>query len=117
MLFGTAQFALFLAALLLLLHALPRRAANPLLLGASLVFYTLWIPAYLPLLLLDIGVNYALLRRLLAAAPGSRERRGWLIASIVFSLGLLIYFKYAVFLLENTLPMLQTLTGSSFQPC
>jgi alginate O-acetyltransferase complex protein AlgI len=115
MLFGTAQFALFLAALLLLLHALPRRAANPLLLTASLVFYTLWIPAYLPLLLVDIGVNYAFLRRMLAAEPGSRERRAWLIASIVFSLGLLLYFKYAVFALENALPLLQAISGSGFE--
>ena len=65
MLFGTAQFAIFLAALLLLLRLLPRRAWNGVLLGASLVFYSLWIPAILPLLLADIGINYVLLRRML----------------------------------------------------
>ena len=115
MLFGTAQFALFLAALLLMLRVLPRRAWNGTLLGASLLFYTLWIPAYLPLLLLDIGVNYALLKRMLAAAPGSRARRGLLGCSVVFSLALLLYFKYAVFLLENALPLLSTLGAAGLE--
>jgi D-alanyl-lipoteichoic acid acyltransferase DltB (MBOAT superfamily) len=109
MLFGTAQFALFLAALLLLLRFLPRRAWNATLLAASLLFYTLWIPAYLLLLLVDIGVNYLLLKRLLAAAPGSPARRRYLIASVVFTLGLLVYFKYAVFGVENLLPVLAAL--------
>ncbi len=113
MLFGTAQFAIFLAALLLLLRLLPRRAWNGVLLGASLVFYSLWIPAILPLLLADIGINYVLLRRMLEAAPGSRSRRGYLIACIVFTLGLLLYFKYAVFLLESALPVLQAGSGST----
>jgi alginate O-acetyltransferase complex protein AlgI len=109
MLFGTAQFALFLAALLLLLRVLPRRSWNATLLAASLVFYTLWIPSYLLLLGVDIGVNYFLLKRMLAAPPGSRARRGCLIASVVFTLGLLVYFKYAVFGVENLLPLLAAL--------
>jgi alginate O-acetyltransferase complex protein AlgI len=115
MLFGTAQFAIFLAALLGLLRLLPRRSWNGVLLGASLVFYTLWIPSYLLLLLADIGVNYALLQGMLAAPPGSRRRRGYLIASIVFTVGLLLYFKYAVFLLSNALPALQALFDVSFE--
>ena len=71
--------------------------------------------AILPLLLADIGINYVLLRRMLEAAPGSRSRRGYLIACIVFTVGLLLYFKYAVFLLESALPVVQALWGSSFE--
>ncbi len=52
---------------------------------------------------------------MLEAAPGSRSRRGYLIACIVFTVGLLLYFKYAVFLLESALPVLQALWGSSFE--
>ncbi len=114
MLFVTAQFALFLAALLLLLRVLPRRGWNGVLLAASLLFYGLWIPAYLPLLLVDIGVNYALLRRMLAAAPGTRARRGWLAASIVFTLALLLYFKYAAFLMDNAAPLVEAAVGVRF---
>jgi alginate O-acetyltransferase complex protein AlgI len=105
MLFTTAQFVLFFAALLLLLRVLPRTSANPLLLFASLVFYTLWIPSYLPILLVDIGVNYALLRAMQASVPGSARRRLFFAASVVFTLSLLVYFKYAVFLVETALPL------------
>ena len=112
MLFVTAQFALFLAALLLLLRLLPRRSWNGVLLAASLLFYGLWIPAYLPLLLLEIGVNYALLKRMLAAPPESRARRAWLVASVAFTLALLLYFKYAAFLVEGATPLVEAAIGS-----
>ena len=115
MLFGTAQFAIFLAALLVLLRVLPRSAWNGTLLAASLLFYTLWVPAYLPLLLLDIGINYALLKRMLAAAPGSSARRSLLVCSIVFTLALLLYFKYAVFLIESALPVLSALGATGVE--
>ena len=108
MLFSTAQFALFLALLLLVLRLSAGRAANPILLGASLLFYALWIPAYLPLLLVDIAVNYALLRGMLASRPGSGRRRAFFVTSVLFTLSLLLWFKYAAFLLESALPLLRT---------
>jgi D-alanyl-lipoteichoic acid acyltransferase DltB (MBOAT superfamily) len=80
------------------------------LLGASLVFYTLWIPAYLLLLLVDIGVNYALLRAMLK----SDNRRPYLIAACVFTLGLLAYFKYAAMIVETFVPALGNTVGWSF---
>ena len=108
MLFITFQFAIFFLALLLLLRLLASRRSlwNPVLLGASLVFYALWIPALLPLLLADIGVNYALLRGITASEPRSRRRRAYLTGSIVFTISLLLYFKYAAFLVESALPFL-----------
>ena len=76
MLFNSLQFALFLLAALTLYKILPARFRNPFLLGASLVFYTLWLPVYLVLLLADIGVNYALLRGMV----GSRRPRLYMVA-------------------------------------
>jgi alginate O-acetyltransferase complex protein AlgI len=102
MLFNTFQFALFLVAVLTLYYGLPRRFQAPVLLGASLVFYTLWIPAYLLLLLASIGINYALLRAMLR----SQNRRPYLIAACVYTLGLLAYFKYAAMIVETFLPVL-----------
>ena len=100
MLFITFQFAIFFLALLMLLRLLAGRRSlwNPVLLGASLVFYALWIPALLPLLLADIGVNYALLRGITSSEPRSPRRRAYLAGSIVFTISLLLYFKYAAFL-------------------
>jgi len=97
MLFNTAQFAIFFAAVLLVYRLLPRNGRNIWLLGTSLLFYFLWIPSYLLLLLADIAVNYALMRGI---ARGARPKL-YLAASIVFTLGLLAYFKYAAFALET----------------
>ena len=102
MLFNSPQFALFLLAVLAIYRLLPRPHRNPFLLAASLLFYTLWLPAYLVLLLLDIGVNYALLRGMVR----SSRPRLYLIASVGFTLGLLGTFKYAAMLVTTLLPFL-----------
>ena len=103
MLFNSPQFAIFLLAVLSLYRVVPTRYRNPLILGASLVFYTLWLPTYLILLGADIVVNYALLRGI---ARG-RNPRLYLGASIVFTLGLLGFFKYAAMLVGTALPVLE----------
>ena len=110
MLFTTFQFALFFLVVLLGARLVARAGAAreaSWLLGASAVFYALWIPAYLPLLLADIAVNYALLRAMARSAPGSTARRMALLASLVFTFGLLAVFKYAAFAVESALPLLQ----------
>jgi alginate O-acetyltransferase complex protein AlgI len=104
-LFNSPQFALFLLAAICLYRALPARLRNHFLLGASLLFYTLWLPAYLLLLLADIAVNYALLRGM----TRSSRPRLYLIASIAFTLGLLGTFKYAALAITTTLPVLEGL--------
>jgi len=110
MLFNSVQFVLFFALVLLLYRNLPHRWRNPVLLGASLVFYTLWLPAYLLLLLADIIVNYSLLR----AMQRSRTKRPYLIGAIVFTLGLLAGFKYAALAVETAAPLLRA--GFGFEP-
>ncbi len=102
MLFNTLQFAVFFAVVLLLHRTLARERRNQLLLAASLVFYTLWIPSYLILLLADIGINYMLMRAMLK----SRRPRIFVIASAVVTLGLLGVFKYAALAIETLAPVL-----------
>ncbi len=109
MLFNTFQFAIFFGVLLLVYWNVPRTARNAVLLGASLVFYSLWIPAYLLLLLFDVGVNYALMR---AIARSARPKR-YLAASIAFTLGMLAYFKYAAMVISTLLPALSWSLGWS----
>jgi alginate O-acetyltransferase complex protein AlgI len=103
MLFNTFQFALFFAVVLLLHRSLPKHLRNRVLLAASLIFYTLWIPSYLLLLGLDILVNYGLLR---AISSGVRPRLA-LGASITITLGLLAGFKYAALAVETLAPLLR----------
>jgi alginate O-acetyltransferase complex protein AlgI len=107
MLFNTFQFAIFFGVLLLLYRSLPQKARNPLLLVASILFYSLWIPSYLLLLLADLVVNYALLRAMVRSA----RPKPYLVASIVFTLGLLGWFKYAALFLETVMPVLQGTFG------
>ncbi len=90
MLFPTLQFAIFFGLTLLLHRSLPLRARSGILLGASLIFYALWIPPYIFLLLGDIFVNYLFLQGIYRG----RHKKVWLVASIVFTLGLLAGFKY-----------------------
>ena len=108
MLFNSFSFLIFFAVFGLAYRLAPRRARIPLLLAASLLFYSLWIPAYLLLLLFEIGVNWWLLR---AIARGPRPRVA-LAASIVFTLSLLGYFKYAAFLVAGVSPLLERLLGT-----
>jgi D-alanyl-lipoteichoic acid acyltransferase DltB (MBOAT superfamily) len=103
MLFNTAQYAIFLAVVLLLVHRGSLGWRNGVLLVASLLFYSLWTPAYIFLLLADIIVNYVLLR----AVARSAHPRLPLVASIVFTVGLLGWFKYAAFAVETALPLLR----------
>ncbi len=107
MLFNTFQFAIFLAVVLAGYRAVPRDRRASLLLAASLVFYAFWIPAYLLLMLADVGVNYALLRVMVR----SRRPRLILACSITFTLGLLAFFKYAAFAVQLAAPALDGLFG------
>jgi alginate O-acetyltransferase complex protein AlgI len=102
MLFNTFQFAIFFCFVLVLYWGSPPRARSSVLLAASLVFYTLWIPVYLLLLLANLGINYALLRLMVR----SGRPRPYLVASVVTTLAMLGYFKYAAMLVESLLPIL-----------
>jgi len=107
MLFNTAQFAVFFAVVFAVVRCLPRRGRLGALLAASVLFYGLWIPAYLLLLLAAIGVNYALLR----AMSRSARPRAYLATSIAFTLGLLAFFKYAAWIVETAAPVLAVAVG------
>ncbi len=102
MLFNTFQFAIFLALVVFMHRRLGPQRRGPMLLLASLIFYTLWIPAYLPLLLIDIGINYLLV----CAMARSQRPRLMLVLSVGFTLSLLVYFKYAAMIVSSLIPIL-----------
>ena len=105
MLFPTLSFAVFLCLVLAGHRVLGNRSRAAWLLLTSLLFYFLWLPPYLLLLLADIGINYALLRGMLRSAHPKR----WLTASIVFTIGILAGFKYLDFLAGIAAPFAQIL--------
>ena len=85
------------------------RIAIAWLVGASLFFYGWWNPAYLGLMLGSILFNYAI-----GVALGGYKQAGpgkWLMAfGVAGNLGLLGYFKYANFFVEN----IDLVTGADF---
>jgi alginate O-acetyltransferase complex protein AlgI len=103
MLFNTLQFAFFFIVVLLGYRAAPANRRSAWLIAMSLLFYFLWIPAYLVLLLADLWINYQLLRAILRG----KHKRAYLTASLVVSLGVLGYFKYARFFVESMAPFLR----------
>jgi len=69
---------------------------------SSLFFYGYWNPVYLLLIGFSIVLNYYFSQVSLQTADTNKKfRKRILLASIVFNLGLLAYFKYANFFLTN----------------
>mgnify|MGYP000630253643 CR=1 FL=1 len=71
---------------------------------ASLFFYGWWNPLYLVLILFSIAVNYFIGETIVSSRRDNcfKKAKILLIYGIVFNLGLLGYFKYANFIVENT---------------
>lgn len=89
----------FLPIILLLSLLMGRSAQNGVLLAASLLFYAWGEPVFVFLLLLSIGVNFAVARTFSSSAVRGAYLLG---AGVGFNLLLLTFFKYGGFLLENT---------------
>lgn len=95
----------FLPGALALYMLAPGRWRRGVLLLESLLFYAWAGPAYVPILLFTVAQSY-ILARLMAGARSQAGRRGLLGLSLALSLGTLLVFKYADFLLGtfNGLP-------------
>ncbi len=88
------------------------RPASFFLIGASLLFYGLWRPVFVPLLLLSILVNFAVGTALTRHGPGAMKKKTLIIAGLCFNIGLLGYFKYMNFFIQN----INLLFGSDIGP-
>ena len=58
MLFNSLEFAIFFPVVCLFHFLLPQRARVPMLLAASCLFYMAFVPAYILILFLTIGIDY-----------------------------------------------------------
>src|ERR1700737_1277508 len=101
MVFNSLTFVVFFA-LVLALHSMPfgwtTKKVN--LLIASYLFYAAWNPPFVILLWVSTVVDwYAAQGLVKAQRPASRH--AWMLLSVVANLGLLGYFKYGQFLLDN----------------
>jgi len=90
----------FLAAALPVYKLLPARTRNLFLLLVSLAFYGWGEPVYILIMLLSIAVDYVNGR--LVERWRAQGRAKWaVVLSVVFNLGILLFFKYWDFIAEN----------------
>lgn len=101
MVFNSLTFIAFFACVLLL-HALPfawtTKKRN--LLVASYLFYAAWNPPFVILLWISTIVDWYAAQKLVHAQKQG-ARRAWMLLSVVVNLGMLAYFKYGTFVLDN----------------
>lgn len=100
MLFNTIQFGLFYVVVLVLYSGLTHRWQNRMLLVASYVFYAAWDVRFCALMLVSTAVDYYVGIAVHKSRDDARRKR-LLIASIITNLGILGFFKYFGFFMEN----------------
>ena len=101
MLFSSIPFLYyFLPAVLIVYFLVPRALKNAVLLVSSLVFYGWGEPKLLFLMLFTIAMFYGC-GLAMGASQTQKEKKVWLIVSIVISVALLGLFKYADFFIDS----------------
>ncbi len=109
MLFSSIPFLFyFLPIVILLYFAVPKKLKNLVLLLSSLFFYGWGEPRFLVFMLISIIQGYVF-GLLIEKHQGTKRSKVFLAASVILSLGLLGYCKYADFFIEN----FNVLTGMS----
>ena len=101
MVFNSLTFMVFFA-LVLALHAMPFKWTTKKfnLLIASYLFYAAWNPPFIILLWVSTVVDWFAAQKLVHAEK-PLARKVWMLLSVVVNLGMLAYFKYGSFLLDN----------------
>jgi alginate O-acetyltransferase complex protein AlgI len=113
--FNSLTFVVFFVVVFTLYRLLPGWSAKKnLLLVASYLFYAAWNPPFALLLMASTVIDWWLADRMGRESEPGRRRR-WLVVSLVCNLGVLAFFKYGNFLLENTVALLGAL-GVHYQP-
>ncbi len=101
MLFNSWTFLLFFLIVFFLHRNVPGWTSKKLiLLLASYVFYFAWNPPYVVILVFSTALDWQL-ARWIARSEEARKRRLLLMVSLISNLGLLCFFKYGHFLVEE----------------
>src|SRR5882672_319034 len=115
MVFNSYTFLVFFI-VVLILHNLPfswkTKKINLLL--ASYIFYAAWNPPFILLLWLSTVVDY-FVGRALYTQTNIHKKRVLLVISLIGNVGMLCFFKYGAFLLENFVTVVNAL-GIDYHP-
>src|SRR5882757_1204845 len=115
MVFNSLTFVVFFACVLAL-HALPLpwTTKNINLLIESYLFYAAWNPPFVILLWVSTVNDWSAAQGLVKARRPA-TRHAWMLLSVIANLGMLGYFKYGQFLLDN-FRVLIAAVGIDYQP-
>jgi len=115
MVFNSYTFIVFFL-FILILHNLPFswKVKKINLLLASYIFYAAWNPPFILLLWLATIVDY-FVGRALYTQPNKHKRKLLLVVSLCGNLGMLCFFKYGGFLLDNFVQLVNTI-GFNYHP-
>ena len=101
MLFSSISFLyFFLPAVLLIYAVVPKALKNTVLLLSGLIFYAWGEPKYVVIMVISILVGYVF-GLLIEKFRGKKLSKVFMIVSVCVDLGLLLYFKYVDFFIEN----------------
>ncbi len=101
MVFSSTLFLLyFLPIFLLVYHLVPKKLKNYVILVASLFFYAWGAPKFIFVVILSIITTFYLVRTINNSSD-QKKRKILLFVGVFLNLGLLAYFKYANFFVEN----------------
>jgi alginate O-acetyltransferase complex protein AlgI len=114
-LFNSLTFVLFFAIVLAVHNSpLPWRFKKVHLLFASYLFYAAWNPPFVILLWISTVLDWYVAKHM-ARTHRVGARRWLLLVSVIGNLGLLGYFKYGEFVLQNFIQLMSTI-GVQYQP-
>lgn len=109
MVFSSLSFIFaFLPAFLALYYCVPSKSKNTLLFLGSLVFYSFGEPFYLFLIFASTVLNYLFGLGIARYKRGRAERLFLFWIALLYNFGLLLFFKYANFFIENINLLLKT---------
>jgi alginate O-acetyltransferase complex protein AlgI len=114
--FNSYVFGAFFAIVLAVynLPVLTWRGQKKWLLVTSYVFYAAWDPVFIVLVWLSTFVDWTA-AKWIANAPSKHRKRVLLVVSVIVNLGVLGYFKYGNFVLENVVAGLHAI-GIDYHP-
>jgi alginate O-acetyltransferase complex protein AlgI len=109
MVFSATIFLLYFFPLFLLAYFLsPPKYRNYILLVFSIIFYAWGAPKFIFILIASTLVSFYIVRQMYRS-PEERKRKLLLTAVLLLNIGILLYFKYANFFMENFNELLQSL--------
>lgn len=107
MVFSSIEFIFyFLPVVLLVYYLVPKGAKNVVLLIASLLFYAWGAPDFICIFIASMICNFMITGKMHRSSE-PKARKLWLTASLVLNIGILAYFKYMNFFVDNLNTLLQ----------